>query len=266
MAVCGGKVPVIFNITSSKNEKFKYFKSLKTKKARSLNEQFAVEGIKSVRDAIGAGADIDAILVSAEFYEKQSLDIPTDLSIYVIGNEIFASLSDTEAPQGIIAVINQREKELLPDLQKAYIYCDKIQDPGNLGTIIRTADAAGFGGVILSDGCVEMYNPKTVRASMGSFFNIDVFDGISADRLLMMKSLGFSVVCGVLSDNSVCYTDADFTKPTVVVVGNEANGISDEVKKLSDVDIKIPIDGAAESLNAAIAAAIIMYEVNRQRK
>ena len=256
---------MIFNITSSKNEKFKFFKSLKTKKARTEFFRYTVEGIKSVHDAVNANSAIDAILVSQTFYNEQNIEYINDIDIYVIGDEIFSSLSTTETPQGIIAVIKKNDNEFVINPEKDYIYCDHIQDPGNLGTIIRTADAAGFGGVILSPDCVEVYNPKTVRASMGSFFHVAISENIPVSTLLEYKSLGFSIVCGSLSENTVNYTDADFTKPVIIAVGNEANGISDELLCTSDINIKIPILGSAESLNAAVAAAIIMYEVNRQK-
>lgn len=255
-----------FTITSSKNEKFKFFKSLKLKKSRTEHKKYTVEGTKSVKEALAAECDISAILLSKSFSENENFDVGEGINTYIISDEIFPQLSSTETPQGIIAVINSEERKLVPDIKKAYIYCDRIQDPGNLGTIIRTTDAAGFGGVLMSEDCVELYNPKTVRSSMGSFFHTDIFEKIGTHNLKELKELGFSVVCGVLADNTVEYTNADFTKPVIIVVGNEANGISDEILNLSDINIKIPIDGRAESLNAAVAAAVIMYEVRRQRK
>ncbi len=257
---------MLFQITSSKNEKYKHFKALKSKKTRMESNQYTVEGIKSVCDATEASCEIDAILVSESFHTSSDFNYPENTNIYVISDTIFPALASTETPQGIIAVIKQNNRLITPDINKAYIYCDHIQDPGNLGTIIRTADAAGFGGVLLSCNCVELYNPKTVRSSMGSFFHIDIASEIDTQQLKNYKNSGFSIVCGVLSDNTIDYTSADFTKPVIIVIGNEANGISEEVLSISDINIKIPIDGKAESLNAAIAAAIIMYEVNRQRK
>lgn len=257
---------MIFNISSTKNEKYKFFKSLKQKKTRVNTGLYTVEGIKSVQDAISANAAIEAILISDILYKKENIVFDDTISVYVIDEKIFSPLADTENSQGIIAVLKQEKGEFLIDKSKAYIYCDCINDPGNLGTIIRTADAAGFGGVLLSDGCVDLYSPKTVRSSMGSFFHINKAEKISYDLLKKYKEEGFSIVCGVLAENTVDYIAADFTRPVIIVVGNEANGISDEVLKLSDVNVKIPIAGKAESLNAAVAAAILMYEVNRQRR
>lgn len=258
---------MLINITSTKNEKYKFFKALKQKKARTESGLYTVEGIKSANDAISAGADIEAILITNSLYTSKQFVYTEEMPVYVISDEIFAGLSDTENPQGVIAVIRKSEnRRFIPDLSKAYIFCDHLQDPGNLGTIIRTADAAGFGGVLLSKESVDLYSPKTVRSSMGSFFNIPRYEGITAEDLKEYKELGFSLVCGVLLDNTIEYTSADMTKPVIITVGNEANGISEEILALSDVNVKIPIEGGAESLNAAIAAAVLMYEVNRQRR
>ena len=152
----------------------------------------------------------------------------------------------------------------MPDISKPYVYCDGINDPGNLGTIIRTADAAGFGGVILSKGTVDLYSPKTVRASMGSFFNIDVITDKTCEDLEKYADKGFSLFGGILGENTIDYRKADMTKPSIIIVGNEANGISSEVAALCQ-GVKIPINGRAESLNASVAAGILMYELGRQR-
>ena len=182
-----------------------------------------------------------------------------------MSDAIFDNMCDTEAPQGIIAVIKMdNQAEFVPDTEKAYIYCDGINDPGNLGTIIRTADAAGFGGVILSEGTVDLYSPKTVRSSMGSFFNIPVIINKTVKDLKEYQQAGFTLYGGALDENTIDYRSADFSKPSLIIVGNEANGISDEVLKLCK-SVKIPILGGAESLNVAVASGILMYELVRQR-
>lgn len=258
---------MIINISSSQNEKYKHFKALKQKKERSLSRQYTVEGIKSVNDAIDAGVDIDALLVSDEFFSKSDFNYPDDIDIFIISNKLFPALSDTQTPSGIIAVISFKNNHHFEvDLNKCYIYCDNLRDPGNLGTIIRTADAAGFGGVLLSCDCVDIYNPKTVRSSMGSFFHIPIIEKMQYSDLQELKNKGFNIFAGLLDDETVEYTQADMTKPLIIVVGNEANGISPELTEMADVKVKIPIDGNAESLNAAVAAAILMYECIRQRK
>ena len=131
-------------------------------------------------------------------------------------------------------------------------------------TAKQIADAAGMGGVLLSPGCADAYSPKTVRSSMGSFFNIDIVTGFDYNSLFALKNKGFQLVCGALCDDSADYTQTDFTKPTVIIVGNEANGVSDDILKASE-HIIIPIYGKAESLNVGVAASILMYEAQRQR-
>lgn len=255
---------MIFSITSSKNEKFKYFKNLKQKKYRT--DEFTVEGKKSVFEALSSNAEVSAVIVSESFL-GEDFPIPEGITTYSLPDSLFAQLSSTETPSGVICTIRiKREGNFKPNPEKAYIYCDRISDPGNLGTIIRTADAAGFGGVLLSPGCVELYNPKTVRSSMGSFFRTEIAENITAEELKGFKAEGFRILSGALGEKTVSYTAPDYRLPTIIVVGNESNGVSEEVLAISDECIKIPIEGGAESLNAAIAAAVIMYEVLRQRK
>lgn len=251
-------------ISSTSNEKYKYIKSLLKKKGRSEHGRYTVEGIKSVRDALEMGK-LCEIAVSESFYGSQPFDYKS-VAVHIVSDAIFSALCDTQTPQGIIGVaeIDGKKKEF--DTDKVYVYCDCVSDPGNAGTIIRTADASGCGGVIFSKGSADVYSPKTVRASMGSFFHTDIITAADTDTLCELKEKGFRLICGALGENTVNYTSADMTQPTVIIIGNEANGVSDEVLKICDVCVKIPIYGCAESLNAGVAAAIIMYEAARQRE
>ena len=250
-------------ITSASKSVYKHIKSLQDKKYRKKYNEYTVEGIKSVHDALNSDRRVRKVVLSEGFVPEYS--IPADVEIITVAQALFSRLCDTQTPQGIAAVIEIEEKKsFMPDLSKAYIYCDGINDPGNLGTIIRTADAAGFGGVLLSKGTVDLYSPKTVRASMGSFFNIDIVTELDAEFLRGCKAVGFELYGGALSDNTIDYRNADMKKPTILIVGNEANGISKEVMEMCRC-VKIPILGKAESLNASVAAAILMYELVSQR-
>lgn len=252
-------------ITSSSNNKCKYVKALSQKKSRQKYGEYTIEGIKSVSDALKSDRTVTAIYVSFSFFENEDFDYPSNIPLYKAADEVFAKMSDTKAPQGILAVIKmERDKTFAPDFSESYIYCDCINDPGNLGTIIRTADAAGLAAVLLSPDCADLYSPKTVRASMGSFFNINVVTNVSYDMLKEYKEMGFSLFGGALSTDAIDYREADFKKPSIIIVGNEANGISEEVLKLCRC-VKIPILGKAESLNAGVAASVLMYELVRQR-
>lgn len=252
-------------IGTTKNKTYKYIKSLQQKKARTVERCFTVEGIKSVSDAAASDMELVLIAVSEDFYNTVEFEYPPGVRLAVISTAIFNGLCDTKTPQGIIAVIRMREiTQYSCDPDKLYIYCDNISDPGNLGTIIRTADAAGFGAVLLSPGCVDLYSPKTVRSSMGSFFNIDVIQSVSAQMLSYEQKRGFNLCCGALLNDSVSLYEQDLKKPLILIVGNEANGVSKEIMDISE-HIIIPIYGSAESLNAGVAAAIMMYEAVRQR-
>ena len=252
------------DITSQSNAKIKYIRSLAQKKSRAEHKEYTVEGVKSVRDALSSDREVTAIYASKSFTENEQFDYPDDIPVYRVTDAVFEKLCDTKTPQGILAVIKMTDTRFELDKEKFYVYCDRLQDPGNLGTVIRTADAAGAGGVLLSEGCADLYSPKTVRASMGSFFNVNVMTDVSAKTLEKCAGAGFTIYGGALHSDSIPYTKADFTKPSIIVIGNEANGISGEVLRLCQ-SVKIPIVGKAESLNAGVAAAVLMYEAVRQR-
>lgn len=250
---------MIKDITSTKNEVYKYVKSLKTKKVREKNRQFTVEGIKSVGDAISSGADIAYVVIS----DKLDTEIAADI-VYRIPDAIFPPLCDTEAPQGILAVINMPEKQNFEAEEDLYLLCDRVNDPGNMGTLIRICDAVGCG-LLLMRETVDMYSPKTVRASMGSFFRVPVRDGLVKEDIVEMKKAGYTVISGALAENTVDYRKIPKDGKRIIVVGNEANGISEEILNLSDFCVKIPIWGGAESLNVAVAGALLLYEARRDR-
>lgn len=253
-------------IQTTRNKNYKYIRSLQQKKTRMREKRFTVEGEKSVSDAVKSGKSIYLIAVSESFYNNASFNYPDGTRIVVIKDELFTGLCDTVTPQGILAVINiDTSDKFITDKSKIYVYCDNISDPGNLGTIIRTADAAGAGGVMLSPGCADLYSPKTVRSSMGSFFNIDIWTDVSKNKIESLKRDGFRLYAGALRNDSTIYTEIDYTSPSIIIVGNEANGVSEEILGISE-HIIIPIEGKAESLNAAVAAAVIIYEAVRQRR
>ena len=244
-------------IGSTKNETYKYIKSLKNKKARTKNCQYTIEGIKSVKDAISGGADIDFIAMSDKLSESFDFE-----NICVVKDELFAGLCDTDSPQGVIAVINMPKTEEHTFDKDLYLLCDKVNDPGNMGTIIRICDAADCG-LLLMEDTVDIYSPKTVRASMGSFFHVSAKTGLTKDDVLGLKKAGYKIISGALSDKTIDFKDADYSGKTIIVVGNEANGISDEILSISDTIVKIPIYGRAESLNVAVAASLLVYEAKR---
>ncbi len=248
------------DITSTQNPTYRFIKSLKTKKARQKSGMYAVEGIKSVRDAIAAGSDIYLIAVSDKLEESFEFD-----EIYRVSDKIFGGLCDTETPQGVIAVIKMKNGGNKGIKNPLCLYCDKVADPGNMGTIIRICDAVGAD-LLLSPGCADIFNPKTVRASMGSFFHINVAEDVTAGDLDKMKADGYTVLAGALGGNTIDYTENVYGDKTVIVVGNEANGVSEEVLGICDKCIKIKIFGNAESLNVAVASALMLYKAREFKK
>ena len=248
---------MIKEITSTKNATYKLVKSLKTKKARVQEKKYTVEGIKSVNDAILAGCDIEFLVMSDSFSGIDFKDI------YVVPEGLFSGLCDTDSPQGVLAVINIPDREKSIKNRDLYLYCDRVTDPGNMGTIIRICDAVDAG-LLISPECVDIYSPKTVRSRMGSFFHTDIWENVDYAQLAGMKNDGFKIISGALSDNTVDYSACDYGEKTVIVVGNEANGICDEVMAISDQLVKIPIWGRAESLNVGVSAAILLYEAKRK--
>jgi rRNA methylases len=252
---------MMMTITSKSNKIVKLVNSLKLKKYRTTYQKFLVEGASSVHDALVSQADIDFVCVS----ESYSFDMECKVPIYQVKDEIFEGMSCTKSPQGILACVTMRKQEILPKSDRFYLFCDEVNDPGNAGTIIRTADACGCDAVLFSKNSVDIYSDKTIRASMGSFFHVPVLDNVEKDWLSDMKNKGYRVAGGILDEDSESYTQADFTAPIILVVGNEANGVSDTVKQICTQKVVIPIFGKAESLNVAVAAALLCYEVKRRQ-
>ena len=244
---------IMKNITSRDNPAIKRVKKLYKKSFRDECGVFLAEGERLVFDAVKSGADIEAVFVTEKF---QNANIPAE-NVYTVDEKIMLDISDTSSPQGILAVIKKRIYTA-SNICAPCVICDRVSDPGNLGTIIRTADAAGFGSVVLLPGSVDAFSPKVVRASMGSVFHIPVIECKFSDIC------GMAVLCADLENSDYIY-DYDFTAPFGVVIGNEANGVSDEIMLKCDARIKIPMPGKSESLNAAVSFAVIAFEALRQR-
>lgn len=255
-------------IHSKDNPLIKQIRKLKERKHRTAEGKFLIEGIKFIEEAVRAGSEISFIFISEDYSEKWresqvSNKVPTGTKIYFLTEQLLRQLSSTETPQGAIAVVNTLEKSMGTD-NGFFVLVDKIQDPGNLGTIIRTAHAGGAHGVICTRGTVDIYNEKTLRSTMGSIFHIPVVMDNELDKVLELKNRGFKVIVSSL-DTDKDFFQADLTGNIIICIGNEGNGISEEILNLGDICIKIPMPGGAESLNAAVAGSIMIYETVRQR-
>lgn len=262
---------MIVMITSKDNEKIKYTKSLLKSKNRVKESKFIIEGYRILTLALECNAEIDYVFINEDFERKNehlkllSMLENNEVKVYKTTNKNFKELVDTENTQGIIGVINFKEKNIEQSInssQNFVLVLDRIQDPGNMGTIIRTADAAGVDAIIALKGCVDIYNPKVIRSTMGSIFDMNIIQCTQEEAIENLKANSFSIVSSYL-DTDNFYNTVDYNNKVALVIGNEANGINDELIYKSDILVKIPIYGKAESLNAAISSAILMYEIKK---
>ena len=256
-------------ITSMANPRLKLVRELLAKaKARRREGCFVAEGIRMVAET---PADmLKELYVSESFMQMEEKHRGLDLGgAEVVSDSVFRSLSDTQTPQGILAVVRQHLAEpeaLLAGECPLLMFLENIQDPGNLGTIIRTAEGASVTGIIMSTGTVDVYNPKTVRATMGSLYRMPL--AVTDDLPGMLKAAqgaGIKTYAAYLG-GSVDYADCHYGKGTAFLIGNEGNGLTEETAMAADVRVHIPMAGHVESLNAAVAAAVLMYEAARQRR
>lgn len=265
-------------ITSTSNVKIKRLVTLrKRRKARDVEGVFLVEGVRMFRE-IPEG-DLLEIYVTEDFYRKEKILVEKMVKanrcqMEIVSDVVMAYASDTQHPQGVLCVVRQQQKKRrIEDAwqeqagrKPLLLVLDNLQDPGNLGTILRSAEAAGVTGIVMSKDCVDIYNPKVIRSTMGSVFRMPfwyVEDEVGTIR--EMKEHGVKTYAAHLAGKA-SYDEADYTEASAFFIGNEGNGLRDEVAEMADTYIKIPMEGSVESLNAAIAATILVFEAGRQRR
>lgn len=257
-------------ITSNQNPRIQKVKALITRSKERRNfHQFVIEGVRLSEEALQAGWEFDFILFSENLSDRglEVLEEARKKSIPIdqIPFSLMKKISGTETPQGIIAIIKQKE-HVFPDQPNFILICDGIKDPGNLGTILRSADAAKTQAVILAPTCVDQYSPKVVRAGMGAHFHFPIIsmDWDSITKFIKTPNWNFQTVVASADANKNVW-QFDFRIPTAIIIGSESTGPSQEAYQLANEMVKIPMPGSSESLNAAIAASIILFEVVRQR-
>ncbi len=238
---------MIKKITSADNNTLKQVKKLQKKSERIKTGLFVAEGKRIVEDAIKAGV-VEFIITCDESVDFENT--------YLVNRSLYEKVSDTKSPQGIMAVCRLPEQNGTA-FDGNIVICDGVKDPGNLGTVIRTAECAGFGAVLLINDCVDPYNPKVVRSTMGSVFRMPVIE-CDIEYIKALKSYTLAVT---MLDGAVDIFKADFKEKVALVIGSEANGASDDIKMMAQLPVKIPMCGQAESINAAVAAGIAMYAV-----
>lgn len=251
-------------LASKDNKNIKLIRQLSKKSTRHEQQKFVAEGKKIVLEAVRfLPSDIVFVVMSKSFFEREDFCV-SEISaacenIYVIPENLFDSISDTDTPQGVLAVMNMRDEKLsrLRD-RKEILVLDGVSEPGNMGTAVRTAEALGYDEIYITKGSSDIYSPKTVRASMGSLFRMNFKRDIGVEDILELQKQGFSIIATTPSGNEAL-EKLDVPKKFAVVIGNEAHGVSDEILNLADKRVKISMDGMAESLNAAVAAGIVMH-------
>lgn len=262
------------NIESRENKIIKRIKALQIKKNRDKEQVFIAEGLRFVNH-IPLNQEVELYLISEKFLSE--IEKNSDISkyeeradVYVVNDKIFQNVSDTENPQGILAICKQKVynlDDIINDYKENpfYIIMEDLQDPANVGTILRTADACGVDGVFLTKGCVDIYNPKVLRGTMGSLFNVPVVKNLDLYEIVSkMKEKNINTYAMHLKGEEYPYS-MNFKESCCFIVGNEARGLTDKCANMCDKLVKLPMLGGAESLNASIASGVMLYEVVRQR-
>ena len=257
-------------ITSKDNELIKHIRKLKDKKYRDESNEYVVEGVKLVEEAVKENAKIKQIIVCED--TTRTYEIPTHIMLEIakyeciyVSDKIFNIITQVTNPQGIMAIIEKNAQDTQIDYtQDIIVALDDVQDPGNLGTILRTVDSIGLNQIIVSKGTADAFNSKVVRSTMGAIFRIKIIEVEElAQAIKEMRKHHFKLMVTSLQTENSIY-DIDFNKK-IIVIGNEANGVSKEIQDMADEKAKIPMLGRTESLNASVAAGVVMYEYVRQK-
>jgi len=257
-------------ITSSSNSTIKYIKSLQMKKSRDEYNKFLIEGKKLFLEALDYNVPISMVLISQSYAESNKHQEYADalsernIPLYYADDKVFKGACETDTPQGIIAVAAKLKYDFDSIIAKdklSLVLLHELRDPGNVGTIIRTADACGLDAVVISKGSSDLYKGKTIRATMGSLFHIPVIQGIDTEEIIHKLKQSGVVTIGADPHSSISCTKLPYHRKSAIIIGNESQGISSGIKDMLDINATIPMPGRAESLNAGIAASILMYEL-----
>ena len=272
-------------ITSTANAQVKHLMQLQKKsKLRREENVFIAEGIRIFQET--PKERIVRAYISETLYKKKELMLQ-GIPYEVLSDSVFQKVSDTKSPQGVLLVVRRKEPSVedmiaggvnTPRMERdcaagaekgispLFILLENLQDPGNLGTIIRASEAAGVNGILMSMDCVDIYNPKVIRSTMGGIYRVPfAYVGSLTETICELKRRGIAVYAAHL-DGSICYDAADYCRPSAFLIGNEGNGLTKEAADAASGKIHIPMCGQVESLNAAVAASVLMFEAARQRR
>lgn len=257
-------------ILSKENSLIKHIKKLKDKKYRDEYNEYIVEGIRMLREALAENARIKKVIFCDRFIKNNNMEEFKNINIsendiICIPDNIFKIITEVGTPQGVLVVIEKSKERDLNELDdEIFLALDDLQDPGNLGTILRTADSANIKNILVSKGTVDCYGPKVVRSTMGAIFRCNVIECENLKKSLeILKDKGYNIIVTSLDAKETIY-DINYEK-SIVVIGNEGNGVSKEIQNISTNKVIIPMLGKTESLNASVATGIIIYEYVRQK-
>lgn len=258
-------------ITSLQNERVKHLVQLQQKSSLRRQEGlFVVEGRRELLHCINAGYDVKLIFVDSRKIDALQGVICNEAEILEVSQKVYEKIAYRESTEGVVAVVKAR-KSTLQDLSKEkgenplYVVIESVEKPGNLGAILRSADAAGVDGVIVCDPLTDLYNPNLIRASIGAVFTVPVVACSSGECIAWLKENKIQILTAQLQDSSLYY-DVDMTKATAIVMGTEATGLTQQWRDAADKHIRIPMCGKLDSLNVSVSSAILMFEAVRQRK
>ncbi len=256
-------------ITSTSNSQVKRLLLLQ-KKAKARNEEkvFVVEGLRMFAEV--PKERVEKVYISETLYSRKKHDLNLqNFPFEILSDSVFKHVSDTQTPQGILCIVKQSKQELDQLLcieNPHFVVLENLQDPGNLGTIVRTAEGAGADAVFMSNDCVDIYHPKTIRSTMGSIYRMPfIYIEETLTLLEKFRQKGILSYAAHLNGKNT-YDMEDYRKGTAILIGNEGNGLTEEVSEYADIRVRIPMKGQVESLNAAVAASVLMFEVARQRR
>lgn len=259
-------------ISSRKNEQLKYLHKLGNKSFRDQENCFFIEGTKLFLEALSHDLKFRQLFLTEQWLESQDLHIKEaitdladqDITVAIVEAALFNGISTMQQPEGIIGIL--KKMKVQPQVYRSYVLLEDVQDPYNVGTIIRTADAAGIECIITSPKTADIYNEKVLRGSMGSVFHVPIFQVDSLiEMALNLKNKQVQLI-GTSLDGMSLWERQPISEPYAIIMGNESRGMSAEMSQLCDVLLKIPIPGKAESLNVSTAAGIVIYDIIRDFK
>lgn len=259
-------------ITSQHNPKIKHLLQLQQKSSLRRSEGlFVVEGRRELMHCMTAGYEVDTVFILESEVTQEMPALGDAVHVYTVSSQVYEKIAYRGTTEGIIAIVKTRHLSLNELSSKSatqsplYVVLESVEKPGNLGAILRSADAAGVTAVIVCDPLTDLYNPNLIRSSIGAVFTVPVVACTSEACISFLKENGVQILTAQLQDSHLYY-DQDMTQPTAIVMGTEATGLTSQWREAADAHIQIPMLGKLDSLNVSVSAAILMYEAIRQRK